>query len=111
MENFGVECLLIDDMGFVCPVLASSSLDVPSAIHHAIRMSCRRLYVLIIVSLVEFKILFTILVAWSAFGGWGRLLHHVRANARLPIRLVHSLLFLPLPLAVSPQPRVVRYQF
>ena len=96
--------------GLYAPVLASSSLDVASAVHHAVRMSCRRLSVIIFVSLVEFLIMFMIGVARSDFGGRKRLLHHVRANARLPIRLVHSLLFLLLPLGVSPQPRVVRYQ-
>ena len=92
------------------PVLASSSLDVPSAVHHAVRMSYRQLSVIIFVSLVEFMIMFMICVARSDFGGRRRLLHRVRANARLPIRLVHSRLFLLLPLCVSPQPRVVRYQ-
>ena len=96
--------------GSYAPVLASSSLEVPSAVHHTIRMSFRRLHVIIFVSLVEFMIMFMICVARSDFGGWRRLLHHVRANARLPIRLVHSLLFLLLPLGVSPQPLVVRYQ-
>ena len=107
--NF-VECLFIDDLGFVCTVLASSSLEVPSAVHHAIRMSCRRLHVIIFVSLVEFMIMFMICVARSDFGGRRRLLHHVRAYARLPIRLVSSLLFLLLPLGVFPLPRVVSYQ-
>ena len=95
--------------GSYAPVLASSSLEVPSAVHHAIRMSCRRLHVIIFVSLVEFMIMFMICVAQSDFGG-RRLLQYVRANARLPIRQVHSLLFLLLPLGVSPQPLVVRYQ-
>ena len=108
--NFIDGCLFIDDLGFVCPVLSSSSLEVPSAVHHAVRMSCRRLHVIIFVSLVEFMIMFMICVARSDFGGRRRLLHHVRANARLPIRLVPSLLFLLLPLGVSPQPRVVSYQ-
>ena len=107
--NFVDECLLIDDLGFVAPVLASSSLDVPSAVHHAVRMSYRRLYVIIFVSLIEFMIMFMICVARSYFGGRRRLLHHVRDHARQPIRLVHSLLFFLLPL-VSPPPRVVRYQ-
>ena len=106
--NFVDECLLLTIWGSYAPVLASSSLDVLSAVHHAVRMSCRRLYVLIFVSLVEFMIIFMICVARSDFGGRRRLLHHVRANARQPIRLVHSLLFLLLPLSVSPQPRVVR---
>ena len=96
VEKFVDECLLIDDLGFVMydPVLASSSLDVPSAVHHAIRMSCRRLHVIIFVSLVEFMIMFMICVARSDFDSRRRLLHHVRAHARQPIRLVHSLLFL-----------------
>ena len=92
------------------PVLASSSLEVPSAVHHAVRMSCRWLHVMIFVSLVEFMNMFMICVARSDFGGRRRFLHHVRATARLPIRLVHSLLFLLLPLGVSPQPLVVSYQ-
>ena len=92
------------------PVLASSSLVIPSAVHHPVRMSCRRLHVIIFVSLVEFMIMFMICVARSDFGGRRRLLHHVRATARLPIRLVHSLRFLLLPLGVSPQPLVVSYQ-
>ena len=96
--------------GSYAPVLASSTLEVPSAVHHAVRMSCRRLHGIIFVSLIEFMIMFMICVAWSDFGGRRRLLHHVRANARLPIRLVHGLLFLLLPLGVSPQPLVVRYQ-
>ena len=54
--------------------------------------------------------MFMICVARSDFGGRRRLLHHVRAIARLPIRLVQSRLFLLLPLCVSPQPWVVRYQ-
>ena len=96
--------------GSYAPILASSSLEFPSAIHHTVRMSCRRLHVIIFVSLVEFMIMFMICVARSGFGGRRRFLHHVRANARLPIRLVHSLLFFLLPLGVSPQPLVVRYQ-
>ena len=91
------------------PVLASSSLEVPSAVHHAVKKSCRRLPVIIFVSLVEFMIMFMIGIARSDFGGRRRLLHHVRATARLPIRLVHSLLFLLLPLGVSPQTLVVSY--
>ena len=31
--NLVDECLSLDDLGFVYPVLASSSLDVPSAVH------------------------------------------------------------------------------
>ena len=96
--------------GSYAPVLASSSLEVPSAVHHAVRMSCSRLHVIIFVSLVEFMIMFMLCVARSTLGGRRRLLHHLRANARLPLRLVHSLLFLLLPLGVSPQPLVVRCQ-
>ena len=36
--------------GSYAPVLASSSLDVPSAVHHAVKMSYRRLSVIIFVS-------------------------------------------------------------
>ena len=100
--------------GSYAPVLApsfdSSSLEAPSAIHHAVRMSCRRLHVIIFVSHVEFMIMFMLCVERSALGGRRRLLHHLRANACLPLRLVHCLLFLLLPLGVSPQPLVVRYQ-
>ena len=104
--NFVEECLFIDDLGFVAPVLASSSLEVPSAVHHVVRMSYRRLYVIIFVSLIKFMIC----VVRSYFGGRRRLLHYVRDHARQPLRLVHSLLFLLLPLVVTPPPRVVRYQ-
>ena len=54
--------------------------------------------------------MFMFCVERSDFGDRRRLLHHVRANARLPIRLVHNRLFLLLPLGASPQPWVVRYQ-
>ena len=108
--NFVDECLLIDVLGFVAPVLASSSLDVPSAVHHAVRLSYRRLYVIIFVSLITFIIVFMICVAQSYFDGRRRLLHYVRAHTHQPIRLVHSLLFLLLPLVVTPPPRVVNYQ-
>ena len=99
--NFVDGCLLIDNLGFVAPVLAASSLDVPSAVHHAVRMSYRRLYVIIFISLIKFMIVFMICVARSYFGGWRRLLHYVRGHARQPIRLVHSLLFLLLPFIVT----------
>ena len=87
--------------GSYAPVLApsfdSSSLEVPSAVHHAVRMSSRRLPVIIFVSLIEFMIMFMLCVARSAFGGRRRFLHHLLVIARLPLRLVHSLLFLLLP--------------
>ena len=57
-------------------------------------MSSRRLPVIFFVSLVEFLTMFMLGVARSACGGWRRLLHCLRAIARLPLRLVHSLLFL-----------------
>ena len=76
------------------PSLTSSSLEAPSAVHHVVRMSSRRLPLIIFVSLVEFLIMFMLYVAWSAFGGHRRLLHCMRAIACLPPRLVHSLLFL-----------------
>ena len=49
MVNFVDERFLIDVLGFVDPVLASSSLDVPSAVHLAVRLSYRWLYVIIFV--------------------------------------------------------------
>ena len=111
---FDDECLLIDGLGFVCPrarpVVRLLIFGSSICFHHAVRMSCKRLHFIIFVSLVQFMIMFMICVARSALGGWRRLLHHLRANARLPLRLVHSLLFLLLPLSVSPQPLVVRYQ-
>ena len=61
-------------------------------------MSSRRLPVIIFVSLIEFMIMFMLCVARSAFGGRRRLLHCLRAIARLPLRLGHShlcLLLLP----------------
>ena len=73
-------------------------------------MSSRRLHVILFVSLIKFMIVFILCVALSSLGDWRRLLLHVRANASLPLRLSHSLLFLLLPLGVSPQPLVVRYQ-
>ena len=76
----------------VAPSFDSSSLEVPSAVHHAIWMSSRRLPVIIFVSLIEFMIMFMLCVVRSAFGGRRRLLHHLRAIARLPLRVVHSLL-------------------
>ena len=54
--------------------------------------------------------MFILCAASSSLRGRRRLLHNLRANARLPLRLSHSLLFLLLPLRVSPQPLVVRYQ-
>ena len=83
--------------GSYAPVLVpsfdDSSLDVPSAVHHAVWMSSSRLPVIIFVFLIEFMLC----VVRSAFGGRRRLLHHLRAIALLPLRLVHSLLFLLLP--------------
>ena len=77
--------------GSYAPVLApsfdSSSLEAPSAVHHAVRMSSRRLPVIIFVSLIEFMIMFMLCVV---LGGRRRLLHHLRAIARLPLRLVQS---------------------
>ena len=72
------------------PSLDSSSLEVPSAVHHVVRMSSRRLPVIFFVSLIEFMIMFMLCVARSAFGGRRRLLHCLRAIARLPLRLGHS---------------------
>ena len=72
-------------------------MEVPSAVHHAVRMSSRLLPVIIFVSLIEFMIMFMLCVAQSAFGGQRRLLHCLRAITRLRLRLVHSLLFLLLP--------------
>ena len=83
--------------GSYAPVLVSSSLDVPSAVHHAVRMRYRRFSVIIFVSLIEFLIMFMICVARSDFGGRRRLLHHVHGNARLPLRVVHSRLSVPPP--------------
>ena len=40
----------------------------------------------------------------------GFFLHHMRAIARLPLRLLHSLLSSSCLLDVSPQPWVVRFQ-
>ena len=79
------------------PSLDSSSLEVPSAVHRAVRMSSRRLPVIIFVSLIEFMIMFMLCVARSAFGGRRRFLHCLRALARLPLRLGHSHLCLLLP--------------
>ena len=98
---FGDECLLIDGLGFVCPcarpvvrllIFGSSFCCSPCR-----WMSSRRLPVIIFVSLIEFMIMFMLCVVRRAFGGRRRLLHHLRAIACLPLRLVHSLLFLLLP--------------
>ena len=51
------------------PSLISSSLEAPSAVHYIVRMSSRRLPVIIFVSLIEFLIMFMLYVARSAFGG------------------------------------------
>ena len=76
------------------PSLTSSSMEAPSAVHHVVRMSSRALPVIIFVSLIDFLNMFMLSVARSAFGGRRRLLHCMHAIACLPLRLVHSLLFL-----------------
>ena len=63
------------------PPFDSSSLEIPSAVHLAVRMSSRRLPVIIFVSLLKFMIMFMLCVVRSAFGGRRRLLHHLRAIA------------------------------
>ena len=78
---------------YLPPSSASSSLEAPPAVHHIVRMSSRQLPVIIFFSLIEFLIMFMLLVARSAFGDQRRLLHCLRAIARLPLRLVHSILF------------------
>ena len=94
--------IYFDGQGFAYPCvstsaplsLTSSSMEAPSAVHYIVRMSSRRLPVIIFVSLIEFLIMFMLSVAQSAFGGRRRLLHCMRAIACLLLRLVHSLLFL-----------------
>ena len=45
------------------PSFDFSSLEVPSVVHHAVRMSSRRLHVILFVSLIEFMIMFILCVA------------------------------------------------
>ena len=49
----------------------SSSLEVPSAVHHAVWMGSRRLPIIIFVSLVEFMIMFMLVLrgVHSVVGG------------------------------------------
>ena len=94
--------LYFDGQGFAYPYvstspppsLTSSSVEAPSAVHHVVRMSSRRLPIIIFVSLIEFLIMFMLYVARSVSGSRRRLLHCMRAIACLPLRLDHSLLFL-----------------
>ena len=63
-----------DGQGFACPYVStsappslnSSSMEAPSAVHHVVRMSSRRLPVIIFVSHIEFLIMFMLYVAQSA---------------------------------------------
>ena len=64
---FGDECLIIDGLEFICPracprSFASSSLEVTSAVHHAVWMSSRRLPVIIFFSLIEFMFMFMLVL-------------------------------------------------
>ena len=76
------------------PSLNSSSMEAPSAVHYDIRMSGRRLSIVIFVSRIEFLIMIMLYVARSACCGRRGLLHCMRDIACLPLRLVHSLLLL-----------------
>ena len=71
---FSDECSLFRRSG-VCvphvstsapPSLNSPSMEAPSAVHHVVRMSRRRLPVIIFVSHIEFLIMFMLYVARSA---------------------------------------------
>ena len=78
------------------PLFDSSSLEVPSAVHHAVWMSSRRLPVIIFVSFIEFMIMFMLVLCGVHSVAGGFFLHHMRAMTRLPLRLLQSsVLLLP----------------
>ena len=92
------------------PSFDSSSLEVATAVHHAVWMSSKRLPVIIFVSLIEFMIMFMLGLRGVHSVAGGFFLHHMRSMTRLPLRLLNSRLSSSCLLDVSPQPWVVRFQ-